>query len=32
MKTDKNSMIISELTPQNDQLKKKVKELNEVLM
>ena len=32
MKTDKNNMIISELTPQNDQLKKKAKELNEVLM
>ena len=32
MKTDKNNMIISELTPQNDQPKKKAKELNEVLM
>ena len=30
-KTDKNNVIISELTPRNDQLNKKAKELNAVL-
>ena len=28
MKTDKNNVIISELTPRNDQLNKKAKEVN----
>ena len=31
MKTDKNNEIISELTPQNDQLNKKAKEVKEAL-
>ena len=31
MKTDKNNVIISELTPQNDQLNKKAKEVKEAL-
>ena len=31
MKTNINNVIISELTPRNDQLNKKPKELNEVL-
>ena len=31
MKTDKNNVVISELTPRNDQLNKKAKEVNEVL-
>ena len=31
MKTDKNNVVISELTPRNDQINKKAKEVNEVL-
>ena len=31
VKTDKNNVVISELTPRNDQLNKKTKEVNEVL-
>ena len=31
MKTDKNNVIISELTPRNDQFNKKAKEVNEIL-
>ena len=31
MKTDKSNVIISELNPQNDQLNKKAKQVNEVL-
>ena len=31
MERDKNNQIISELTPQNDELHKKAKEINEIL-
>ena len=31
MKTDKYNVIISELTPRNDQFNKKAKEVNEIL-
>ena len=31
MKTDKNNVIILELTPRNDQFDKKAKEVNEIL-